>query len=157
MSSHAADNARAIPRAACGAWRGHASACLPPIVKEGRGNENRGKKGERVKVELGYTLEGFWQECALCGEGFRAYEVEAHTELPGEHCARPVCRQCALAGEQGLRQRLIVRASELRRLAGQLEQVCEEGVEVPTLSELHNLERRKVSPTPLDLLDFDEP
>jgi hypothetical protein len=60
-----------------------------------------------MKIELGHTTwEGCWQECALCGEGFRAYEVQARTTLPGEYCERPACRQCALAGEQGLKQRL---------------------------------------------------
>ncbi len=60
-----------------------------------------------TKIELGHTMsEGCWQECALCGEGFRAYKVEAHTALPGEYCERAVCRQCVLAGEQGLEQRL---------------------------------------------------
>jgi hypothetical protein len=109
-----------------------------------------------MKIEFGYTsLEGFWQECTLCGHGFTAYEVEAHTKLPGEHCESAVCRRCALAGEHGLRQRLSFRACELRRLADQLEQACEEGVEVPTLIELHNLERRRVSIDPLELSVFD--
>jgi hypothetical protein len=78
----------------------------------------------------------------LYGEGFRAYEVEAHTTLPGEYCMRPVCRQCVIAGEQGLKQRLRCRASNLRDLADQLEQACWEGIEVPSLYDLHNLERR---------------
>ena len=110
-----------------------------------------------MKIEFGYTtLEGCWQECALCGEGFRAYEVEAHTTLSDEYCVRAVCRRCALDSEQGLKNRLMFRAWELRRLADQLEQACEEGVEAPTLIELHNLERRRVSIDPLELLDFDE-
>jgi hypothetical protein len=111
-----------------------------------------------MKIELEYTMwEGCWQECALCGEGFRAYEVEAHTTLPGEVGEQPVCRQCALTGEQGLRQRLIFRAWELRRLADQLEQACEERIEVPSLYNLHILERRRrAGRAPVDLLDLDE-
>ena len=111
-----------------------------------------------MKIELGYTMwEGGWQECALCGEGFRPYEVEAYTKLPDEYCERLVCRQCALADEQGLRQRLNFRAWELCRLADRLEQACEEGIEVPmTIGELHNLECRRGSTALLDLLDFDE-
>jgi hypothetical protein len=86
-----------------------------------------------MKIELEYTMwEGCWQECALCGEGFRAYEVEAHTTLPGEYCVRAVCRHCVLAGEQGLNHRLSVRVWELRDLADRLEQACEERIEVPS-------------------------
>jgi hypothetical protein len=60
-----------------------------------------------MKIELEYTMwEGCWQECALCGEGFRAHKGEARTKVPGEYCQRPACRQRALAGEQGLEQRL---------------------------------------------------
>jgi hypothetical protein len=122
-------------------------------AKKARETEER----SGMKIEWGYTMwEGCWQECALCGEGFRPYEVEAHTKLPGEYCERSVCRQCAFVDEQGLRQRLNFRAWELRRLADQLERVCEEGIEVPTIGELHNLERRRGSTAPLDLLDFDE-
>jgi hypothetical protein len=106
-----------------------------------------------MKIELAYTRwEGYWQECALCGYGFRAYEVEAYTILPGEYFDRPVCRQCALAGEQGLKQELSRRAWELRRLADRLERAYEEGIEVPTLGELYNLERRRVVQDSLDLL-----
>ena len=44
-----------------------------------------------LKIELGITMwEGCWLECALCGDRFRAYEVEAHTRLPGEYCYRSV-------------------------------------------------------------------
>jgi hypothetical protein len=126
-------------------------------VKPAKKAKETEERSSSMKIELGYTTwEGWWQECALCGEGFRAYEVEAQTTLPGEYCMRPVCRRCALDGEQGLKQRLIYRAWELRRLADQLGQACEEGVEVPTLSELHNLERRRGSTAPLDHLDFDE-
>jgi hypothetical protein len=108
-----------------------------------------------MKIELAYTRwEGYWQECALCGYGFRAYEVEAYTILPGEYFDRPVCRQCALAGEQGLKQELSRRAWELRRLADRLERSCEEGIEAPTLSEFHNLERRSVITTSLEHLDL---
>jgi hypothetical protein len=121
---------------------------------------NRAKQTEgrsSMKIGLGYTTwEGFWQECALCGEGFRAYEVDAHTTLPGEHCERPVCRRCALDSGQGLRQRLMFRAWELRRLADPLEHAYEEGVEAPTLIEFHNLERKRVSIDPLDLSNFHE-
>ena len=110
-----------------------------------------------MKIELGYTRrEGGWQECTLCGEGFRADEVEAHITLPGGYCMRPVCRQCALTGEQGLRQRLIFRAWELRRLADRLEQACEEGLGVPSPYDLHNLERRRrAGRAPVDPLDLD--
>ena len=111
----------------------------------------------RMKIKLSYTTwEGCWQECALCGQGFRAFEVEAHTKLPGEYCERSVCRQCALAGEQGLKQRLRCRALNLRDLADQLEQAFEEGIGVPSLYDLHNLERRrKAGRAPVDLLDLD--
>jgi hypothetical protein len=38
-----------------------------------------------MKIELAYTRwEGYWQECALCGYGFRAYEVEAYAIMPGD-------------------------------------------------------------------------
>jgi hypothetical protein len=97
-----------------------------------------------MKIEVGYTMwKGCWLECALCGEGFRAYEVEAHTIQPGEYCEVAVCRNCVLAGEQGLKHRLSFRAWELRDLTDRLEQACEEGIEVLSLGELHNLERRR--------------
>jgi len=61
----------------------------------------------RMKIELGHTVwKGCWLECALCGEGFRAYEVESYTQLPGEVGEWPVCRRCALTGEQWLKHRL---------------------------------------------------
>jgi hypothetical protein len=102
-----------------------------------------------MKIELEYTMwEGCWQECALCGEGFRAYEVEAHTKLPGEVSEQPVCRRCVLAGEQRLKHRLRVRVWELRDLADRLEQACEEEIEVPSLGDLHNLERMTVGRVP---------
>jgi hypothetical protein len=119
---------------------------------------SREERRSAVKIELGYTMsEGYWQECALCGEGFTAYEVEARTKLPGEYCLRAVCRGCVLAGEQRLKQRLRCRAWKLRHLADQLEQACEEGIEVPSLGELHNLERRRVGRVRTDLLGSDEP
>jgi hypothetical protein len=97
-----------------------------------------------MKIELEYTMwEGCWQECALCGEGFRAYEVEAHTTLPGEVGERPVCRRCVLTVEQWQKQRPSFRVWELRDLADRLEQACEEGIEVPSLDDLQNLERRR--------------
>jgi hypothetical protein len=109
-----------------------------------------------VKIELGYaTFEGCWQECALCSEGFRAYEVEARTQLPGEYCWRQVCRGCLVAGEEGLIQRLHCRAWKLRDLAKRLERACEEGIEVPSLKDLHTLERIRVDRLPTDLSDFD--
>jgi hypothetical protein len=41
----------------------------------------------------------------------------------------------------------------LRDLADRLERTCEEGIEVPTLGELHNLERgRREARAPVDLL-----
>jgi hypothetical protein len=53
-----------------------------------------------MKIELGYTMwEGCWQECALCCEGFRAHEVEAHTQFPGEVAQAPVCRRCVLGSK----------------------------------------------------------
>ncbi len=97
-----------------------------------------------MKIEVGYTMwKGCWLECALCGEGFRAYEVEAHTTQPGEYCEVAVCRNCVLAGEQGLKHRLSFRAWELRDLTDRLEQACEERIEVASLGDLHNLERRR--------------
>jgi hypothetical protein len=111
-----------------------------------------------MKIELGYTMsEGYWLECALCGEGFTAYEVEARTKLPGEYCRRAVCRGCVLAGEQRLKQRLRCRAWKLRPPANRLERAREEGIEVPSLGELHNLERRSVGRVRTDLLGSDEP
>ena len=110
-----------------------------------------------MKIELGHTTwEGCWQECALCGEGFRAHEVEAHTTVPGELAQAPaLCRRCVLTGEQWLKQRLICRAWELRELADRLKRACEEGIEVPSLYDLHNLERRRRAGSALmDLLDF---
>ena len=60
-----------------------------------------------TKIELEYIMwEGCWQECALCGQSFRSYEVEAHTKLPGEVSEQPVCRRCVLTGAQWLKQRL---------------------------------------------------
>jgi hypothetical protein len=41
-------------------------------------------------------------------------------------------------------------------LADRLGPACEEGIEVQTMGELHNPERRRGSTTPVDLLDFDE-
>jgi hypothetical protein len=112
----------------------------------------------RMKIELKYTMwEGCWQECALCGEGFRSYEVEAHTKPPGEGGERPVCRGCVLTGEQLLKQRLSFRVRELRRLADRLEQACEEGIMVPSIDDIHNLERRRAGRVRTDLWGSDEP
>jgi hypothetical protein len=40
--------------------------------------------GERssMKIELGYTTWGCWQEGALCGDGFRAYESKPRPNCP---------------------------------------------------------------------------
>jgi hypothetical protein len=110
-----------------------------------------------MRIEVVYTMwEGCWQECTLCGEGFRSYKVEADTRLPGEYCERAVWRQCVLFGEQGFKQWLRCRAWELRDLTDRLEQACDEGIEVPNPDDLHNLEReRRAGRAPVDLLDSD--
>jgi len=92
----------------------------------------------------------------LCGQGFRTYAVEAGTELPGEYCRRPVCRGCWLSAETGLKQKLHYRAWELRDLAKRLERACVEGIEVPNLEELYNLERTRVSGVPANISSLDE-
>jgi len=43
----------------------------------------------------------------------------------------------------------------LRDLADRLERAFEEGIEVPSLYDLHNLERRREGRAPVDLLDLD--
>jgi hypothetical protein len=63
---------------------------------------------------------------------------------------------CARRG-QGQKHRLMVRAWVLRYLADRLEHACEEGIEVPTIGALHNLERRRGNTTPIDLLIFENP
>ncbi len=95
-----------------------------------------------MRIELGYPMfEGCWTECALCGEGFVPNEVEARTMLPGEYCQSPVCRRCALASEEGLRQRLRYRAAKLRLLAETLEVASGGELSVPTLGDIHALEK----------------
>lgn len=71
-----------------------------------------------------------WQPCALCGAPFGLSgedRVYAAYDEGGGFIGR-ICPGCAGAGEEGLAERLRRRAGRLRREAGWLEGLAEEGV-----------------------------
>jgi hypothetical protein len=78
-----------------------------------------------MKIGLGHTM---WEECALCGEGFRAQEVEAHTTLPGGYCARPVGKRCELGSKQWLKQRLTPMTPRANDKRGKRARVTQRGL-----------------------------
>ena len=73
-----------------------------------------------MKIELAYPTSGALAGGRLVRRRPRGLRVDAETEPPGEYCKRPVCGRRALAGCQGQKRRLMVRASELRYLADRL-------------------------------------
>jgi hypothetical protein len=124
-------------------------------VQKGETNGRREQQDEdRVGPHgVGEVLAGV----RLVRRRLQVLEVESYTQLPGELAQAPVCRSCVLTGEQWLKQWLECRAWELRELADRLERACEEGIEVSSLGDLHNLQRRRrVGRVRTDLSGSDE-
>jgi hypothetical protein len=106
-----------------------------------------------MRIELQYDSrgEGSWLECGLCRDDFTASAVQGFTRyLPGEYVLRPVCLRCVKLGNEGLRNCLQARASELRWVADQLEQAAEGTMHIPALEDIHEVERLKASGFYLD-------
>ncbi len=110
-----------------------------------------------MRIELRYGQEGERRVCVVCGEDFTREQVAACVCLPDEGLSRAVCMWCVKSGEEGIRQRMSRRAENLRYEAKRLERALRAELHVPTLEDIHALERLRPHEFSPDIPMDDEP
>ena len=110
-----------------------------------------------MRIELQYGQEGERRMCVVCGEDFTLEQVAACICLPDEGASEAVCMWCVKSGAEGVRQRMSWRTENLRYEAKRLERASRAELHVPTLEDIHALERLRPHEFSLDIQMDDEP